>query len=190
MTGCGSGVAPLKPPKVQAHSTTVPTVNDARMLRMPNSTSGPAFAKVKRAFRFAQLPCGFPFVLAVWLTCGSCVHTSALDAAVARAQARLVRACGLEADPSSVRWVRGYVECGGVEQAVGCANTTTRDVRVSRMVEPAQLEQIVLHELLHLLGARHVPAGHGIMAASASSAVNRVTAEDLAAVPCVERRAE
>jgi hypothetical protein len=111
-----------------------------------------------------------------------------LESAVARGQARLVRACGLEAATHSVRWVRGYFACGAVESAVGCANVTTRDVLIS--TRTPDLDLTVTHELLHLLGATHVPAGRGIMAASASAAVNRITAADLVGVQCLRVRVE
>lgn len=175
-----------KPPHVQAVTTntaTAPTAEtDARMLRMPNSTSGPAFAKVKRArtgtagSRIAQFA-----LAAVWLT--SCVHTDTLDAAVARAQARLVAACGLEAAPSSVRWVRGYIPCGASTNAIGCTDLQSRAVTISRAGRE-DLDWIVLHELLHVLGASHIPAGHGVMGADASSAVRKISAEDLAPIGC------
>lgn len=151
------------------------------LLVMPSDTTKPRRNQVKGAFMS---------VLVVWLAgLLSCMPT--LDAAVSRGQARLVRACGLEAAPHSVRWVHGYIDdCAGVRAAIGCARGPARDIEISDRTDPDLLDQVVTHELLHLLGAGHVPAGHGIMAASASAAVNRISAEDLAGVGCLQVRAE
>lgn len=110
---------------------------------------------------------------------------------MARADARTFAACGRHADPSRVRLVRGFIQCGSEPLAVGCTKFTDRSIALSRTVhtQPA-LEQVATHEYLHLLGAQHVPAGQGIMAASASSAIDRVTAEDLAVAVCPRPVAE
>lgn len=111
---------------------------------------------------------------------------------MARADARTFAACGRHAAPSSVRLVRGYIDCGAnAKRAVGCAWLDTRRVELSRVTHTqAELELVATHEYLHLLGATHVPAGQGIMGADAGSWIDRVTAEDLAQVPCLWVRAE
>jgi len=169
--GCAFVRTPwTNPPNVQATATRDTSAIDARMFRM----SQPPTRSRKRH-------------VTVWLAAtlaGLSACTPTLEASVARAQARIQAACGLRPEPSSVTWVQGYVQCGGTAEALGCARTPDGQVRISTLAREDQLDQVVTHELLHLIGAVHVPAGHGIMAASASAAIDRVTAEDLAPCGC------
>jgi len=114
-----------------------------------------------------------------------------LPAAMARADARTYAACGRHADPTSVHLVRGYIQCGAQANTWGCTWTDTGEVLLSRTVKTqAALEMVATHEYLHLLGAEHIAAGHGIMGVDAGSMIDRVTAEDLAKANCPAPRAE
>jgi hypothetical protein len=114
-----------------------------------------------------------------------------LQAAMARADARVYAACGLHVAPSSVRLVRGYIDCGAAKRAVGCTTLPSRRVELSRVLPTqAELELVAVHEYLHLLGATHVPAGQGIMGVDRGSMIDRVTAADLATVGCPRSRPE
>lgn len=143
-------------------------------------------SELRVTFRFGRLLSTAALAL---LGCDPCALN--LTAAMAAADARTFAACGRHADPSSVRLVRGYVQCGAEAKAVGCTWFRDRRVVLSRLTRSQfELEQVATHEYLHLLGAEHVPAGHGIMADSRSAALNRVTAEDLAKAVCPRPRAE
>lgn len=121
--------------------------------------------------------------------CGSGLD---LPAAMTRADARTYAACGRRAEPVSVELVRGYIHCGDdAPRAVGCAYIETRRIALSRVLRTQdQLDLVATHEYLHLLGSKHVPAGHGIMGVDRGSMIDRVTAEDLEQARCPRLRPE
>jgi len=128
-------------------------------------------------------------VLLAGLGCGAGLD---LPAAMARADARTYAACGRRAAPVSVELVRGYIDCGpDARRAIGCANLTYHTITLSRVLRTqAQLDIATVHEYLHLLGAKHVPAGQGIMGVDRGSMIDRVTAADLAQADCPRRTPE
>ncbi len=123
------------------------------------------------------------------LGCGSGLD---LAAAMAKADARTYAACGRRAEPTEVVLVRGYIACGAAApRAVGCAYLESRRIELSRVLRTqAELEIVATHEYLHLLGAKHVPAGAGIMGADRGSQIDRVTAADLQTAACPVPRPE
>jgi hypothetical protein len=134
-------------------------------------------ARVKRKFIATSAGCA----VGAFLCLLGCI--TPLDAALNRATARVVDACGLRPH-ARARLVPGPFRCGAVADAVGCANMSTGRVKVSDRLGTDALEQVLTHELLHLLGAGHVPAGQGIMGVSISASLDRVTRTDLEGLPC------
>ncbi len=178
-----------KPPTRSANTIRPPSAIAARMLRMPDDRTQVSEGKVKRYLRVPLWARNgaFAFLLA---GCGA--GGLDLPAALARADARTYAACGRHAAPTDVRLVRGYIACGPQAQhAVGCTYMPARVVELSRVLHTQiALELVATHEYLHLLGANHVPAGHGIMGRDRGSQIDRVTAEDLAAARCPAPRPE
>lgn len=117
-----------------------------------------------------------------------------MDMLLAQAQARVYRATGVDAKPSKL-YAQRVITCNSERTYAGCTDIATRRVWVATRYADEEIVNILVHELLHLIGCLgHVPAGHGIMGPARDSALNVITKEDLGMVcfwaPCRWQRPE
>lgn len=124
--------------------------------------------------------------LLLLLACLTGCADIALHAAIVRGQERIYQASGILVVPRVAGMVRGRFQCG-IDQPstfLGCAIPPRGIILISTDAAPI-LEQVVVHELMHLAGCPHVPAGQGIMAASTSSQLSLISYVDLKALCAV-----
>lgn len=93
------------------------------------------------------------------------VHSNSAELATALrgSIARIDRATGIHIDYSN-RFESVPFRFGQTKKGThGHWNGFSRRATISRLVSPIALETVVLHELLHALGAHHIGFGRGVM---------------------------